>query len=84
MLWWAALQPTKRNSSNIQGDMMTKTQSAIALSIAAGLLSGCASMNQKALKAPCGPTAGLTDPCGNATPINSPADIDAVRNAATL
>jgi len=24
------------------------------------------------LKAPCGPTAGLTDPCGNAKPINKP------------
>jgi len=22
------------------------------------------------VKAPCGPTAGLTDPCGNAKPIN--------------
>lgn len=26
------------------------------------------------LKAPCGPTAGLTDPCGNAKPINKPGE----------
>ena len=31
----------------------------------------CASLNsKKTLKAPCGPTAGMTDPCGNRTPIN--------------
>lgn len=24
------------------------------------------------LKSPCGPTAGLTDPCGNSKPINTP------------
>ena len=36
-------------------------------------LSGCASLTPKELKAPCGPTAGMTDPCGNRTPINGPA-----------
>jgi len=41
-------------------------------------VSGCA---HQTLKAPCGPTAGLTDPCGNRTPINGvklvlTADID--------
>ena len=31
----------------------------------------CASLNsKKVLKAPCGPTAGLTDPCGNRVPVN--------------
>lgn len=31
----------------------------------------CASLNsKKVLKAPCGPTAGMTDPCGNRVPIN--------------
>lgn len=35
-------------------------------------LTGCASLISKdELKAPCGPTAGLTDPCGNRIPINS-------------
>ena len=40
-----------------------------AFTLSAVLLSGCASV--KTLKAPCGPLAGMTDPCGNRLPINS-------------
>lgn len=32
-------------------------------------LQACA-LTPKNLKAPCGPSAGLTDPCGNRVPIN--------------
>ena len=40
-------------------------------------VTGCASLFQQSeLKAPCGPTAGLTDPCGNRTPINLFEDIE--------
>lgn len=46
--------------------------------LAAFAVTSCASMNQKVLKAPCGPTAGMTDPCGNATPINSRENIDRI------
>lgn len=38
--------------------------------IALSMLSGCATFKKKTLKAPCGPTAGVTDPCGNRTPLN--------------
>lgn len=43
-------------------------------SIAASLcimLSGCASLGTNVKKAPCGPIAGMTDACGNRTPINN-------------
>ncbi len=32
------------------------------------VLSNCSTI--KTLKAPCGPTAGMTDPCGNREPLN--------------
>jgi len=35
-------------------------------------LSGCASLRAKTKKAPCGPVAGMTDPCGNRVPVNQP------------
>ena len=41
-------------------------------------VSGCASLRQKTLKAPCGPVAGLTDPCGERTPINTDKEIDSI------
>lgn len=53
-----------------------------ALVLTAMAFTGCASLSsKKAVKAPCGPTAGLTDPCGNRTPINSPQSIDDVQNS---
>ena len=43
---------------------------------------GCATLFPKNdLKAPCGPTAGLTDPCGNRVPINSQMNIEDVQNS---
>jgi len=44
----------------------------IQLGSAALLCMTLASCATNPLKAPCGPTAGLTDPCGNAKPINKP------------
>ena len=58
---------------------MTKfTTTALIAVFSMAALSGCASMNQKALKAPCGPTAGMTDPCGDAKPINDQDTIDGI------
>ena len=49
-----------------------KTSATLAgLLLAASIVSGCASMRTKVEKAPCGPTAGQTDPCGDRTPINT-------------
>ena len=40
-------------------------------------LTGCATFFPKnAVKAPCGPTAGFTDPCGNRLPINTPQGVE--------
>lgn len=40
-------------------------------------LTGCATLFPGAVvKAPCGTTAGLTDPCGDRVPINTPQDIE--------
>lgn len=36
-----------------------------------GLCVGAAGCSHVPLKAPCGPTAGMTDPCGDRTPINN-------------
>jgi len=49
-------------------------------------LAGCASLGgNKVLKAPCAsPTAGLTDPCGNRTPINSEFEVDSVLQGWTV
>lgn len=41
-------------------------------------ISGCASLRQKTMKAPCGPLAGLTDPCGDRIPINTDEEIDSI------
>lgn len=63
--------------------MTTSRTAALVAVFGLASLSGCASMNQKALKAPCGPTAGMTDPCGDAKPVNDQDTIDAiVRGAA--
>jgi len=35
-----------------------------------GFCIGAAGCSHSPLKAPCGPSAGLTDPCGNRIPIN--------------
>lgn len=39
---------------------------------------GCASLSPNTKKAPCGPLAGLTDPCGNRTPINNHDEIESI------
>ena len=45
-------------------------------------LTGCATLFPGAVvKAPCGPTAGLTDPCGNSVPINTLQDIEDAQNS---
>ncbi|MEP1229522.1 MAG: hypothetical protein ABJG88_02485 [Litorimonas sp.] len=46
---------------------MKKIHTITTLAILCFGITGCA---HQTLKAPCGPTAGLTDPCGNRTPIN--------------
>jgi len=61
---------------------MTKSKKIIELAVLAGLtvaLTGCASMRAKTKKAPCAsPSAGMTDPCGNAVPINSAEEIETI------
>jgi len=54
-----------------------KLTSATALCI---LLSGCATFATDVKKAPCGPIAGMTDPCGNRVPINKQKTIDTAIN----
>ena len=45
-------------------------------------LTGCATLFPGAVvKAPCGTTAGLTDPCGNRVPINTLQDIEDLQNS---
>ena len=51
---------------------MKKITPSLVLLLTGLTLSSCASLLPKSeLKAPCGPTAGLVDPCGNRVPINS-------------
>ena len=45
-------------------------------------LTGCATLFPGAVvKAPCGTTAGLTDPCGNRVPINTLQDTEDLQNS---
>lgn len=59
-----------------------KNKFKIFLILLAGIsCTSCASLfSNKVVKAPCGPTAGMTDPCGNRTPVNSKDDIYKVRH----
>jgi len=41
-------------------------------------LTGCASLRNPTLKAPCGPLAGMTDPCGERSPINTDMEIESI------
>ncbi len=51
----------------------------VTLAVCALSLSGCATLfGNGVMKAPCSPTAGLTDPCGNRIPINSLEEIDPI------
>jgi len=52
---------------SLRRDEMKKVIQMVSLVVFGLALSGCA---HQTLKAPCGPTAGLTDACGNRTPIN--------------
>ena len=59
--------------------MKKTTRQLVAFGVLSTLaLSGCASLKSKVKKAPCGPTAGMTDPCGNRTPINNADKIDSI------
>lgn len=40
------------------------------IALTALAIASCASMRQKVEKAPCGPTASVSEPCGDRTPIN--------------
>jgi len=41
-------------------------------------ITGCASLRNPTLKAPCGPLAGMTNPCGERIPINTDKEIESI------
>ena len=54
----------------------------ICVASALALMGGCSTI--KTLKAPCGPTAGMTDACGNRTPLNGDLHPDFGKNIKPL
>ena len=61
--------------------MKSKSIDTVKILIAASavvVLAGCASFQNPTLKAPCGPLAGMTDPCGERLPINTDKEIESI------
>ena len=50
----------------------------VAVSAICIAISGCASLRQKTLKSPCGPLAGMTNPCGDRIPVNTDKEIESI------
>ena len=61
--------------------MKTQTLTLLKFACISGIciaVSGCASLRQKTLKAPCGPLAGMTDPCGDRVPVNTLEEVESI------